>query len=246
MAPDCEEIARRPDGTRAPATVAFRLTAGSVLSTPRELGPTMRTPAERTISSNCSWRARASSPASWNPVKTTSSALAPCSTASRATSSTSAAGTATTTSSGTSGSSPRPRATRTDRTTPPERWTGLATPWKPASMMLARSAPPTLPGSLDAPTTATEAGERIGRSDATAARWSRAAMRSRTCSVGRMSSERTTSPPIPVRRTSNPARLNTLSIGRLSARTSASKRSMPRSAAMAASCSSIRVAVPRP
>ena len=64
----------------------------------------------------------------------------------------------------------------------------------------------------------------MGRSEATAPRWSRSAMRARTASLGRMSSETVTSPNALSRRTSKPARLNTPSIARLSAITSASKR----------------------
>jgi hypothetical protein len=49
-----------------------------------------------------------------------------------------------------------------------------------------------------------------------------------------------------LRRTSKPALANTPSIARFSPMTSASKRTIPRSAAISASCSSMRVPSPRP
>ena len=55
--------------------------------------------------------------------------------------------------------------------------------------MFANTAPPTFPGRLEAPTIATEAGARIGRSDATAPRWSRSAIRCLSF-VGRSDVER--------------------------------------------------------
>ena len=83
IAPDCEQIARRPAGTRAPANVALRRTAGSVLSTPRQFGPTMRRPGgahdlEQPLLARATLVA-----ASAKPAERTSSAFAPCSAASR-------------------------------------------------------------------------------------------------------------------------------------------------------------------
>ena len=99
IAPDCEEIAKRPAGTGAPAKVPRSLTDESLFSTPSVLGPTMRKPADRTISSSCRCRP-VSSPAPSANLETTSSALAPMRAASAATSRTLASGTAITTSSG--------------------------------------------------------------------------------------------------------------------------------------------------
>ena len=112
-------------------------------------------------------------------------------------------------------------------------------------MMFASTARPRLPGVAAAPTTAIDDGARIGRIEAIAAKRSRSSIRSRTASVGVMSSETVSSPNEPRRRTAKPAPSNTPSIARLSNMTSASNRVIPRSAAIAASCSSIRVPAPR-
>ena len=111
--------------------------------------------------------------------------------------------------------------------------------------MFASTARPTLPGVAAAPTMATDEGARIGRNEAIAARWSRSSIRSSSACVGVMSSDTVSSPNEPRRRTANPACSNTPSIGRLLATTSASKRWIPRPAAIAASCSSIRIPIPR-
>ena len=81
--------------------------------------------------------------------------------------------------------------------------------------MFANTATPKLPAELEAPTTATDAGARIGRSDATAPRWSRSAIRSFSASVGVMSSATVTSPLAPLRLTAKPAPSKTPSIARL-------------------------------
>jgi hypothetical protein len=129
-----------------------------------------------------------------------------------------------TTSSAGSSSSARPLAARMECTTPPDRFTGVTTPWKPPSTRFASTARPRPSGPVEAPTTATDAGASTGRSDATAPRWSRSAMRASTASLGWMSSDTVTSPKALSRRTSKPARLNTPSMARLSLITSASKR----------------------
>ena len=51
-----------PGGRPPGAKVALSATAGSVLSTPRQLGPTSRIPAARQMPSSSSWRARPSAP----------------------------------------------------------------------------------------------------------------------------------------------------------------------------------------
>src|SRR5271165_7542618 len=111
--------------------------------------------------------------------------------------------------------------------------------------MFASTARPTLPDVAAAPATGTDAGARIDRTDAIAAKWSRSSIRSSTASVGAISSETVSSPNEVRRRTAKPALSNTPSIGRFSDMTSASNRWIPRSAAIAASCSSIRVPAPR-
>jgi len=72
--------------------------------------------------------------------------------------------------------------------------TGVAIPVNPPSSRLAKMVPPTLPGALEAPTTATAVGASSGRSEATVAEWSRSAIRSASCSVGRMSSDSSVTP----------------------------------------------------
>ena len=99
-----------------------------------------------------------------------------------------------------------------EQTTLPARLTGLTTPSNPPPMMFASTTRPILPGVASAPTTATDDGARIGRSDATAATWSRSSIRSRTASVGVISSDTVISPK-PSRRTAKPACANTPSIG---------------------------------
>jgi hypothetical protein len=74
----------------------------------------------------------------------------------------------------------------------------------------------------------------------------RSATRSSKRSLGRRSSDTRTSPNSLRRCVSKPALAKTPSIRRLPAITSASKRVIPRSAAISASCSSRRVASPRP
>ena len=67
-APDWLTKPSEPGRAGVGAKVAFRLKAGSVLITPMQLGPIMRTPARRTVSrSNRSWRAP-SSPVSEKPA----------------------------------------------------------------------------------------------------------------------------------------------------------------------------------
>ena len=64
-----------PPGTAAGgAKVAFSRTRGDVLSTPRQLGPTIRIPASRHTSSSSCWRPAPSAPVSANPDEITQQA----------------------------------------------------------------------------------------------------------------------------------------------------------------------------
>ena len=78
------------------------------------------------------------------------------------------------------------------------------------------------------------------------ARCSRRSTESRNSSVSSSGKSRSTTPLSKRRSTGQPARLKTASMGRLSASTSAVKRSMPLDRAIVARCSSSRVAMPLP
>ena len=93
--PDCEAIARPPGGGTASLNVALSRSSGSLLITPRQLGPTSRMLCDRARSSISRWRAAPSAPISWNPDEITTAVRTPAAPASRSASSTRAAGTAT-------------------------------------------------------------------------------------------------------------------------------------------------------
>src|SRR4051812_15782210 len=112
--------------------------------------------------------------------------------------------------------------------------------------MFRNSSPPIEPRRREAPTTATDAGRKNGRSDAATATWSRSSTRLRKPAVASIGKVTSTSPWSSRRVTSKPASAKTESIGRLSCRTSARKRSMPAAEATAASRSRRRVPTPRP
>jgi hypothetical protein len=93
-APDCDAIASPPAGGNDGANVALSRTAGSVLTTPRQFGPTSRSPralASRTISA---WAAAPSPPVSARPEVRMTAAPTPVSAHSATTSRTCPAGTA--------------------------------------------------------------------------------------------------------------------------------------------------------
>src|SRR2546423_1877880 len=87
--------------------------------------------------------------------------------------------------------------------------------------MSGNSSPPIEPRRREAPTTATDAGRKNGRSDAATATWSRSSTRLRKPGVASIGKATSTSPWSSRRVTSKPASANTESIGRLSCRTSA-------------------------
>ena len=207
------------------------------LSTPRQFGPTIRRPAPRTISSTRSSSSRPSSPRSAKPAVRINSAFTPLPPLG-----------------GDIG-----HVVRRDRDDHKLRWLvelgqtarhadgaddapcpvdGRRHPLEPAVEDVPQDRAAEVAGALEAPTTASEAGARIGRSEATTPRWSRASMRSSTASSGLMSSDTVSSPYALLRRTPKPARSKTLNIPWSPCITSASKRWIARSAAIAASCSS--------
>ncbi len=113
-------------------------------------------------------------------------------------------------------------------------------------VMLRHSTEPTVSGRSDAPTTAIERGRSSRAIARLSARCSRSASESRYSWVDAIGKSTSMTPLSYVRCNGHPARAKTLSIARFSASTSAVKRSMPFDVAMAARCSSSRVAIPLP
>ena len=93
-APDWANRPRCPCGGSVGASEALSRTAGSLLISPKELGPTTRMPALRARRSSSACRRAPSRPSSAKPEDTTSRALTPASAHSSTTSSTAWAGTA--------------------------------------------------------------------------------------------------------------------------------------------------------
>ena len=106
-APDWLTNPSRPGRAGVGAKVAFIRTASSVLMTPMQLGPIIRTPAARTSSRSRASSAAPSAPVSPKPALMTTSARAPRAIAASTTPSTPSRGTSTTTRSGASGSASR-------------------------------------------------------------------------------------------------------------------------------------------
>jgi hypothetical protein len=95
-APLCDSIPMPPGAGQVGAKVALSATAGSVLSTPRQFGPTSRIPELRTSATRSRCAARPASDTSAKPAETTTTPRTPARAQSRTTSGTAAAGTATT------------------------------------------------------------------------------------------------------------------------------------------------------
>ena len=96
MAPDWLMKATGPGGGMTGAKVALSEYSGSVLSTPRQLGPTRRMPASRTRSSSLAWRSAPSPSVSPKPAEMTTSPRTPAAAHCSATPSTCCLGTTTT------------------------------------------------------------------------------------------------------------------------------------------------------
>ena len=95
-APDCANSPSRPCGGSVGASEALSRTSGSLLMSPKELGPTTRIPEPRARRTSSAWSRAPSLPSSANPDDTTRSDFTPASAHSSTTSSTAWAGTATT------------------------------------------------------------------------------------------------------------------------------------------------------
>ena len=79
-APLCDEIATFPGSNWRRANVAF--SAGPATNTPRQFGPTMRAPCERTSASRSASACAPAGPVSANPAEITQTAFAPADSAS--------------------------------------------------------------------------------------------------------------------------------------------------------------------
>jgi hypothetical protein len=93
-APLCDSIATLPAGGQVGAKVASSRTAGSVLSTPMQLGPTMRMPEPRTSSHSRRSASRPAGPVSAKPAEMTTTARTSARAQSATTPATAGAGTA--------------------------------------------------------------------------------------------------------------------------------------------------------
>ena len=123
--------------------------------------------------------------------------------------------------------------------------TGWTTPVA-AAVTWRHRAPPIESGRSDAPTTAITRGNRMRATALESARCSRRSTESRNSWVSSSAKSRSMTPLSNRRCTGHPARLNTASIGRLSASTSAVNRRIPLDRAIAARCSRSSVAMPLP
>ena len=147
-----------PWGGQVGANVASSATAGSALSRPRQLGPTMRIPAARTLASIASWIARPASPVSAKPAVMINTAFTPVATQSSITAGTCAAGTTITASSIASGTARRSGYARTPCTELAPGLIGYTAPVKPLAIRLWKISAPIVPRVREAPITATVLG----------------------------------------------------------------------------------------
>ena len=124
MAPDCDMSAAGPNGGITGANVALSENAGSALMTPRQLGPTMRMPRERTRSASARSRSAPSSPISRKPAVITTRPPTPASAHSPAMPNTRCFGTTMTARSTESGTEPMSGYARTEHTALADGFTG--------------------------------------------------------------------------------------------------------------------------
>ena len=244
--PDWLAIARPPAGGTASWKVALSRVAGSLQSSPRQFGPTIRRSWLRAVW--VSWRcSRApSAPSSPKPDETTTAARTPAAAASRSTPFTSAAGTHTTTRSTGSVTAARLGNASTPSREVSRGCTATTVPVKPPALMARSTVAPIPVPSERTPTTATDRGCSIGSSERVSAPKSRPSALAAVPSVGAVSSERTTVLRSQLLVDGKPESAKTLSIAWFSASTSASSSVMPSDTARAARCSSRSVPTPRP
>ena len=240
--PDWVDMATVPAAGQPAATVARRRTAGSLLTTPTDAGPTRRMPWPRASVTSSSQSLMSSCSAALSTTRPSTCLRAQSTT----TAGTSAAGTATTTTSTSSGTSATLAYARTDLTCRAARFTGYTGPSKPPSTRQRSTSWPTVIGSRLAPTTATEPGRRRRATERASASRARSAMRSTPSAVGSIPRVTSTTPSAKVVATSNPAQRNTRIISRFAGNTVAMNPVMPFSLAATARYSSNSVARPRP
>ena len=193
-APDWLNRPRRPAGGIDGASEAFNRTSGSVLTMPKELGPTTRMPRACARRTRSRWRARPSSPVSANPLLTTTSPRTPARPQSSTTSATASAGTATTARS----TSPGMSVTRVWLSTPctshASGFTAYRGPVKPLPSRSSSNRCPIESGSRLAPTTATARGCSSACTLRASARCSRDSRTRRDSSLGPMSNSSAMTP----------------------------------------------------
>lgn len=162
-APECEKNPSGPGRGMPGANVTFRRAEGRIH--PRQFGPRTRRGCPRSQSRIRASRSRPSGPASRKPAEMTTAAGTPFATQSSRTGSTEGAGTATTARSTSPGTARIEATAASPWTALRRRLTGTMVPGKPPALRLASTLPPTLEGSSDAPTTATDLGAKNGPSD---------------------------------------------------------------------------------
>jgi len=130
---------------------------------------------------------------------------------------------------------------------PTVKWRGLTGYTGPEKRKALRhSSLPMLPGTSEAPMTAIDLGSSRRATARLSARCSRPSTESTNDSVSTSGNSTSVNPLSKCFSTGHPARLNTVTIARLSASVSAVKRVMPLERAIDARCSSRIVAMPRP
>ena len=154
-------------------TIASRRTAGSVLMTPRQLGPTRRMPLRGRRRRARAGAGALAAPASPKPSEMTTSARTPWRAHSLPRATTLRAGIAMTASSTGSAISSRAATAVIPAIAGRRGLTACRRPANPAATMLRSTAPPIEPGRSDAPMTATDAGARTWATAAAAASPSR-------------------------------------------------------------------------
>ena len=193
-APDWLNTPTRPAAGSTGASVALRRTAGSVLATPRQFGPTTRMPARCAARTSARCAAAPAGPDSANPAEITTRPCAPARAASRTTSVTASGGTATTARSTSSPASAADGYAGSPATVAALGCTGTIAPAKPPSRRCPSSAAPTPWPVVLAPYTAMPRGASSRAIDRASVRCSRPRCTSSVASVGAIGKLRCTTP----------------------------------------------------
>ena len=221
--------------------MASREIVGSVLTTPRQCGPTSRIPAARQVATSCA--------VSTGPLpssNTTSALTSPRAAHARAASRTSSGASASTASSTSPATSAIVRARATPAGASPAASTAWSAPVKPAPARLCSASPPAVPRSAAAATSSTDDGRSTCATAATAASRSRAPKRSRPSGVSEVGKRICSSPGCERTSTGKPESRKTPIMRWFSGSVIAQNTAMPSAAAASARCASRVVASPRP